>query len=130
MATTKKKAKLKVIEGGKAKKAKTSAVPERTTMITEFDGRQTKLLASCDAAEAAIEAAKEKFGEALANFVDALGSSSFNHPERGPMSIMSRNGQWFWRRKPTGGPKGVKRAKAATKKAEAAPAKKKVKKAA
>jgi hypothetical protein len=60
------------------------------------------LIQKVDDIEVAIEDKKDEFKETLGKLQNAVGGSSFEHPTRGPMSIMCRKGVWFWRVKPAG----------------------------
>ncbi len=107
-----------------AKKGKTKATPEeapkkrgrprkpehlkakrkvQSTLIKlkDIPPKALKAIEKADALEVAAADAMEAFREQLSKIPDVLGGRSFEHPERGPMSIMER-GYWFWRKKPYG----------------------------
>ena len=60
-----------------------------------------KAIEKADRLEIAAADAQEAFREQLSKIPGVLGGKSFEHPERGPMSVMER-GHWFWRSKPMG----------------------------
>lgn len=64
-----------------------------------------RLVSDVDAAERALEEAETALSEALTDLKAALdGYTTFDHPTRGPTSVMERGGKVFWRSKPEGRP--------------------------
>lgn len=74
-----------------------------------------KIIAKADKLEVEIADRQDEFRTALEELTGELGGvKSFEHPDRGPMSIMER-GYLFWRAKPGGNSTKKKTAKAAKK---------------
>lgn len=61
-----------------------------------------KLITKADVYEKQIDDAKAALEEILPSIVKSLDGSSFEHPTRGPMSIMFRGDKVYWRPKPPG----------------------------
>jgi hypothetical protein len=65
-------------------------------------------IARCDAAERGVEEAEETLQRQLADLGKVLKTEdgeparTFEHPEKGPFSLMLRADKYFWRPKPTG----------------------------
>lgn len=73
--------------------------------VVENSGKISKLVAAVDSKKAAVKDAEAAVQTAFQALLDALqeqGGSSFVHDELGPVTIMTRNGQMFWRPKPVG----------------------------
>lgn len=68
----------------------------------DLTSEQKEAIEVAELAETDIEDAKERFSTALQNLVDVLGSNSFEHPERGHLTVMSRGDIRWWRAKPQG----------------------------
>ena len=95
---TKKKA-TKVTTATKAAKKQTWS----SKMVRQADlGKAAALIKKADALEVQILDAQEAFRAQLGAIAEALQSPSFEHPERGPMTIQTRGEKTFWRSKPMG----------------------------
>lgn len=68
----------------------------------ELSKEALKLIESADKLEVNIADAEDELGTTLKKIVEATGGASFEHPQRGAMTIMSRGGKFFWRGKPSG----------------------------
>jgi len=89
-----------VKKGAKAKKERKFV--SQSKMATKLSPEVLALIKKADALETDIADKTEAFEGHLKKILDKLDSKSFMHPDRGPMSIMTR-GKIYWRRKPTGG---------------------------
>lgn len=100
-----KKTATKAAAEGKPKFVK--RIPGKTTSAVPLDQMSKEALGiikKLDAFELAIADGKDGMLEYLPKLIEALGgSATFEHPERGPMSIMHRGENvYFWRSKPNG----------------------------
>lgn len=109
MAAAKKKIVLKTKAKGKKAKAKAPVKKivakshKRAEVVTELTAAQRKTVARIDAHEAKLNDAKIGMQTELQNLLNSLdGRCSFEHPERGPVTIMARKETLFWRGKPEG----------------------------
>jgi hypothetical protein len=62
-----------------------------------------KLIKRLDELEVEILDKGDELQRSLSELAQAVGGCSFVHPDRGAMTIMNRQGKWFWRTKPNGG---------------------------
>lgn len=85
----------------KGKKANKVKFPSKLIPLKDIDKKTRTLISEADTLEAAYLDNEDKFREKLIEIRKKLGGSSFQHPDRGPMSIMER-GYVFWRKKPSG----------------------------
>lgn len=99
-----------------AKKTVKKATTSRTQIVAEIPKAALRTIARLDAIDSGIEERQAL----LLQLVNELGGSSFQHPTRGAMSIMLRDGAAFWRSKPEGRAVGTKIKKAAPAKKAAA----------
>lgn len=74
-------------------------------MAEELTARQREAIARVDLAETRLESQTTAMQAALAALDAALDQWGFEHPKRGLMVVMRRNGRWFWRARPIGNPK-------------------------
>lgn len=107
----KKKAKKSAPEPVKAEKSKKSkkkeGKPRRlwvSGLVREKDltPKAKKLIAEADALEVRIADDRDALETKLNAIQKEVGGPSFEHPERGAMTIMHRNEKTFWRAKPAG----------------------------
>jgi hypothetical protein len=61
-----------------------------------------KLISAADSLEVQIADAQDHLKDKLALLKEAIGGATFEHPSRGPMTIMDRGDKTFWRTKPAG----------------------------
>lgn len=93
----KKKKKKKKGEATKAKAKKTYS-----RVVEDLKPATLKLISKADAIEERIAQAQIDLQETLGAILESVGTSSFAHPSRGPMSIMVRGEKTYWRTKPSG----------------------------
>ncbi len=104
--TAKPKAK-KAAKAAKTKKDSTKAKRRRiwmSVMVKKDDLTKDALkkIKQADELEVQIADASDNLRLKLEEVTEALGTCSFEHPDRGPMTIMSRGDKTFWRVKPAG----------------------------
>lgn len=61
-----------------------------------------KMIKDLDTIEVTRADLVDKQQEMFKKLREALGDAGFEHPERGSMCVMQRNGLYFWRARPTG----------------------------
>lgn len=87
----------------KAKKSMSVMVP-----VSALSPASKALIKELDLLESTMTKAKAEFAKKLEKLVNANGSSSFEHPKKGPYCIMVRENAktgemtWWWRAKPAG----------------------------
>lgn len=80
--------------------AKAERAPARTRMIAKADltKAQLKAIEVADAAEIAVGDAEDDLMAKLENLRSVLGQPTFEHPDRGPYTVLTRGEVTFWRR--------------------------------
>lgn len=101
------KSEKKALKSEKAPKAKAKATKKPrdwSTMVKAGDlsEKAKKLIDKADKLEESIAVAEVDLMTALLDIVNEVGGSSFEHPKRGPVSVMTRNEKTYWRKKPPG----------------------------
>ena len=84
----------------KEKKAKKFS--KKVALYADLDATARKAITEVDRAEMLYNDAKDKMQVALENLRAALPKPTFEHPERGPMSVMKRGDVIWWRKAPDG----------------------------
>lgn len=91
----------------KAKKAKRAEKPKRSWVSVliknkDISKKGKALIKEADALEVQIADAQDALREKLHAITKELGGATFEHAERGAMTIMTRGEKTFWRAKPAG----------------------------
>lgn len=98
----------------KEKKGKPEGLPHKkrewSLMIKkeEISANALKLIKKMDELEVKVADLEDEIAELFPEIVRALGHPTFEHPERGAMTIMFRGSTWFWRSKPAGRPRWMR----------------------
>ena len=71
-------------------------------VVTQLSPQAQKLIKKADDLEVSILDSKDQLEETLGEITKAIDGVTFMHPDRGPMTVMVRNGRRFWRPKPQG----------------------------
>lgn len=99
-AAPKKKKKKKAVEAAPKKKAEPKA--SRTRVAADLSSATLKLIAKADLLEERIIQSQADLQEVLGSIAESAGACTFEHPVRGPMTIMVRGEKTYWRGKPSG----------------------------
>jgi hypothetical protein len=74
-----------------------------TVRADELSPKALQLISRADELEGQLQDVKDALNEVFPEIVREIGHPTFDHPGgRGHMTIMTREGAWYWRSKPKG----------------------------
>lgn len=99
-------------KGGRPKGSKNKVAKETKPRVVfvpfnKMSSKAKELVSEVDNLEIQLADYKDMIAEKLQELIEELGGCSFEHPDRGAMTIMQRGkesplSKWFWRAKPQG----------------------------